>query len=219
MTALSNINFTLNEKIVLNAMLPHQDSDFIPHGMSDIKIIQNWVAHTGYDMSLRSIKGIVGSLTKKKILFSEIMEEQNGQMIYFSYEYFDQQPENLELLQSMVSDEPAKIIKLEDRKTFVVPASEETVENKNVNFDKTDSLDYAKTIQKIHRKEQSCIRILTTRKRKIESVAKKYDNEKYQSLRNEIQTNHPQLWALYCEGLGLDVNYTLLDFLNKFTTK
>src|SRR6056300_16171 len=105
---LSNINFTANEKIVINAMLPHQNSDFIADGMSHIKTIQNWISDTGQNMTYKTIKGIVGSLVKKGILFCEVMEEpseweiemgyrtKDGVMIYFSYHYFDQQPKNLE---------------------------------------------------------------------------------------------------------------------------
>lgn len=227
MTKLTDIKLTANEKLILNAMLPHQCSDFIPNGMSNIETIQNWVAHTGHDMTTRSITGIVGSLTKKGLLFSEIMEESNGKMIYFSYEYFDQKPENLDILEAIVNDQPVP----------VKPAPVKTKKTTNTDWDNikkitTDSCAIAgitdenaiKVICKIVRKETSCVRILITRKRKIESVAKKYNTDKYNALKNQMQTSFADDWAKYCEHAQLNIDYTLLDVLThvmsmKTTTK
>jgi hypothetical protein len=90
----SNLALTEFEQKVLCAMLPEQDYAFIPTGMSNVPMIQKWLSDMGVIMSLESIKGIVGSLTKKGLLFSEVMEESNGKMIYFSYPNFDQNKEN-----------------------------------------------------------------------------------------------------------------------------
>ena len=53
MTKLTDIKLTANEKLILNAMLPHQCSDFIPNGMSNIETIQNWVAQVALTNTLQ----------------------------------------------------------------------------------------------------------------------------------------------------------------------
>jgi hypothetical protein len=229
MTNLTDFTFTQNEKNVLIAMLPHQDADFIPHGMSDINTIQNWVAHTGIDMSLRSITGIVGSLTKKNILFSEIMEERNGKKIYFSYHYFDQQPENLDILSEMVGLE----IAAPEVKTPAIATTEKTNVNKlyfwnDIKIETIALMDAAgiespesrKAILTIKRKETTCLNIVKQRGYSIETVVRRFESDKYvesmQTLKNpsyigSTTMNHD--WVAYCDKAEIATSYNLADAL------
>jgi hypothetical protein len=106
----NNANFTDGEERVLRAMLPEQDYEFIPTGMFDVKMIHTALAADGTIMSLESTKGIVGSLIKKGLLFSEVMEESNGKMIYFSYPNFDQNKGNFFALAKRVGFDTAKFL-------------------------------------------------------------------------------------------------------------